>query len=859
MTMRNETENKIWSAMNIMRSAIFLKSVDSQTIVALIGALLLLKKEGKLHLENNIKEKVGETTAQGEYVVACLDLDLLSTMAGNGVKVWQEKGIFNRCLLCRFTGNDLLDKVILDIFYKTRSLEDTYLIELVDSGNLAVDDYGQAFDSAISSLSPNRRESGEYTQPKEIGILSNRLMTGHYQNVYDPFGGLMSFAIDMDSYDHFDGAEINSRVWQLGIIRLALYGKLDKVTYVNKDMVDWPQKKYDAIVSLPPFMGRMASADGHERPIFTEEYLLSNFLDKTNDKGQMLCFVSLSILRSDRFQSLRKFLTEANVVEKIILLPENLLLNTRVQMAALFLNKEKSSPDFYFVDASDCYEGKPFVNILDVDRVIEACEPSNTNSLQISYEELKSEGWLWDVSYYKAKKAFVVPDGYRGVRLSDIAEPIHLQLADLPKDTPYVRASDLASSPYDYLLDIQKIAKRDAPTRATVVKESSLLLSTVGQLKPSWCEASEESPAYINPNIKAFRIKEKNIHMGYLCLVLSRAYVSFAGATVPHITVSSIMNIHFLLPTKKGQEGYDEQKRLFEEACDSYKLAKAKELGLLDVIDKQKTEYINQVRMRKHDMRPYVRNIKSSEKLLRYYLTHRDEELDFEKEMLNSLDDLAKSVNRLSNLLDHLSDEERFGKPELVNLDKYFHNLQDGKTYKVDYDVDDPALAEYGLPSHEQHSLEEYQDEYGNFSMEKLKADAQKEDIVPIMTTIAPSDLNRLVENIINNAVQHGFTDPENRDYSINISLTVARHNDELMYQIDFADNGKSLPEGMNKERFGLRGEKAGKTAGTGCGGYIIKSIVEHYGGDYDIFSGNGYEGTTVRIYLPITKLEDQD
>ena len=84
MTMRNETENKIWSAMNIMRSATFLKSVDSQTIVALIGALLLLKKEGKLHLENNIKEKVGETTAQGEYVVACLDLDLLSTMAGNG-------------------------------------------------------------------------------------------------------------------------------------------------------------------------------------------------------------------------------------------------------------------------------------------------------------------------------------------------------------------------------------------------------------------------------------------------------------------------------------------------------------------------------------------------------------------------------------------------------------------------------------------------------------------------------------------------------------------------------------------------------------------------------------------------------
>ena len=107
--------------------------------------------------------------------------------------------------------------------------------------------------------------------------------------------------------------------------------------------------------------------------------------------------------------------------------------------------------------------------------------------------------------------------------------------------------------------------------------------------------------------------------------------------------------------------------------------------------------------------------------------------------------------------------------------------------------------------------------------------------------------------------MQHGFTDPENSHYSININLTVARHNGEPMYQIDFADNGKSLPEGMNKERFGLRGEKAGKTGGTGCGGYIIKSIVEHYGGDYDIFSISGHKGTTVRIYLPISKFEDQD
>ena len=70
------------------------------------------------------------------------------------------------------------------------------------------------------------------------------------------------------------------------------------------------------------------------------------------------------------------------------------------------------------------------------------------------------------------------------------------------------------------------------------------------------------------------------------------------------------------------------------------------------------------------------------------------------------------------------------------------------------------------------------------------------------------------------------------------------------MYQIDFRNNGKPLPDGMNKMRYGIKGEKAGQTAGTGLGGSVVKSIVEHYKGDYDVFMDG--EWTVVRVYLPI-------
>lgn len=110
-----------------------------------------------------------------------------------------------------------------------------------------------------------------------------------------------------------------------------------------------------------------------------------------------------------------------------------------------------------------------------------------------------------------------------------------------------------------------------------------------------------------------------------------------------------------------------------------------------------------------------------------------------------------------------------------------------------------------------------------------------------------------MVENIVSNSVNHGFTDPEREDYNICNTLSFdAKRN---MFVIDFVDNGKPLPVGMDKERYGLKGEKAGATAGTGLGGSIVKEIVKHYGGDYDLFSND--RGTTVRIWLPLAKTEE--
>ena len=127
---------------------------------------------------------------------------------------------------------------------------------------------------------------------------------------------------------------------------------------------------------------------------------------------------------------------------------------------------------------------------------------------------------------------------------------------------------------------------------------------------------------------------------------------------------------------------------------------------------------------------------------------------------------------------------------------------------------------------------------------------ARAKDNLPLFVEIAHVDFQRMVDNIIENARKHGFTDSSRKDYFIGVDLSLNMEGN--MYQIDFNNNGNPLPDGMTKERFGIRGEKAGLTGGTGSGGYIIKSIVTHYGGDYDVFTKDGV--TTIRIYLPIAK-----
>lgn len=268
------------------------------------------------------------------------------------------------------------------------------------------------------------------------------------------------------------------------------------------------------------------------------------------------------------------------------------------------------------------------------------------------------------------------------------------------------------------------------------------------------------------------------------------------------------------------------------------------ELG--DKVQTMKTEYINEVRMRKHDMRPHMKQLNSSKNLMQHYIDNMSTLDDVQIHLNHQLTRFGDALRHLSDIIVHLSDEEKFGEPERFPIIEHLQGLiteYNRNGYNITFNYKEDKAKDYLKNKIEYYldNIKEFETEKGNYPFPLHFSYA----------LISPLDFDRMVQNIIENARTHGFTDASKADYKIWINLDIDEKRD--MYQIDFSNNGQPLPEGMTKARYGMKGEKAGRYAGTGSGGYIVKSIVNHYRGDYDIFCKEGI--TTVRILLPIATI----
>ena len=184
-------------------------------------------------------------------------------------------------------------------------------------------------------------------------------------------------------------------------------------------------------------------------------------------------------------------------------------------------------------------------------------------------------------------------------------------------------------------------------------------------------------------------------------------------------------------------------------------------MGLQEVINQMKADYINEVRARKHDMKTPMTQLRNTLTLIKELVGDIPEE--YACRLNKYVERQQKAMNVLSDIVTHIADEDKFATPEIVDIEsvlKSFETTTD--RYVIEYHRDNASLLEAGIET------------------PRLR--------------IGKVDFVRLSQNIISNAIRRGFV-KDNAEYALNITLSVEKD----FFVIDFSNNGEPLPEGMDR------------------------------------------------------------
>ncbi len=809
-----------------------------------------------LYLAKTRKLRVVDNYEGNGLVLARLDVEMLGS--GKLRKEWNDSGVFSRFVLADV--DDKLRNIIEKIDYeeltsrfenesfKIKQWEPAYLVEVAETFMSLSDEWFQENTSWASQQILVRsqrgfgRAIGGFYQPNEITCLVASLLDAEEGSVYNPYAGVCSYGVAIGSKVKYIGQEI-SECYTIGLLNLLLNGKNNVEVEQSDSVSNWlaERQSFEYIVATPPINAHCDS------PYKTMD---NDFLVRSAECCERKAIgVYPSSFTYNKCVDIERFVSQ-DLIESVILLPENLFLSTAIPLAIIVVNKQKSTEGkIRFVDASECYVKDVRLNILNHKDVLDLCKSCQNIRGKVAIipnEEVIENGCILFPRQYTVSCEIEVPVGYRKVRLGDVVNLYHGDNHEYDGQTgTLVTVSDLSSDWCNCEIDRSCLANGIVSRDYNKLTCDAVLVSSIRDFKPSIVRAREEEPVFIKRNIIAI-IPNPGIMLEFICMTIAKLKKDSYVFTTPTICKTWLKEVVIALPDLETQ-----QVSAYAEARNSTLMAKAREMGLQEIIEQMKSDYVNEIRSRKHDMMPHLRQLSSACDNIDYYLSNKDSfsQVDFICGMKEEVFNQKNAIESLTAILKIFSREDRFGTPEVVNIDEYLMNHYfDGTNYTVDYDTDYEALAEYGFDIPEELRNPHIDVVNGRIVWGK----PEKDYVEGANVLIAKDDLHRLFDNIINNAIKHGFTEPNRGDYYIFTTLSI---DPKLgMFQIDISNNGSPLPKGLDKLRYGLKGEKAGSTAGTGEGGYIVKSIVEHYKGDYDIFSTNSGETeiTTVRVLLPI-------
>lgn len=740
---------------------------------------------------------------------------------------------------------------------------------LYANGKLAFD---SLFDIATTHLNVS-------VLPTEICslVFNNPLMfpsIDEGEDVYLPFAGLSDFAVTKPN-QKFVGEELDQFVWALGEVRNFFYNTNASIACDNGM---GKSTKHKNIIAVPPFglRGEMSI-----------ENIVKTLFDRLEVGGTMLICVPTGFLfNQGQTNTLRRMLIEKHALRQVCLFPSNLLKNTSIPFALLTVDnwgdskfydfegktydRTQESYDVRFVDyTSFVRDNRKYGKLYKLD--IEAIHDAEiTSGVKILMNEkqssrfsiyvnstdlLSSKGVCLNPKFYLVNNELVetLQPNEKLVPLHDVvvrynSEEAAFDAYDACKriaNARIINISDLSNNILKWKSDFLNLEIDDISDGAYRVLDRGnlLLVSEIGkELKPTIFKITGGNQFVAGKYVLPLAVKKKNIvSLEYLQCQFSQEYFIKQVDAIRYIDNGMpTFNYANFLQCKIKIVGYDEHpyKTLQLQTEEVHRIREQVSQNLLEQLDaenealrdSQHNDYVILLRARKHAMGQVLNAIDPGLDLILNKIQQCPLSCDtiVSKKSgttaLYQLEKLRKQLDILISMTNNLTDEHQYGTPEVVSVNDFILNYVASSLYENFRFETDQLTNNSGVTQH-------------NFNID-----------------IAPSDLTKVMNNIITNANVHGFTQND-CDYIIRILTEETQLCQKDAVKITIVNNGNPLPKGFDEERvFAIEQSSSGSS---GLGGWEIKKIIEYYGGEVHIEnnSGEDTDGFTVAyvITLPLT------
>lgn len=710
-------------------------------------------------------------------------------------------------------------------------------------------DFGDFFNDLLNSIisSKGKREGEFSSQPKELTeLMLSFIPKKDLVSIYNPFSGYASLGINLPIDSSYLGQELNRKVWAFSKLRLMINKVKNSFEIDNVNVFDsWANdesassnsgfislsttaSKFDFIVSTPPFNLKLPyyeqnfkTSSNYFSPNNANSYIIHEcFKRLKSDGGKAVLALSNSFLFSENIleKKLKEFLIQNHFVEMVISLPSGILNYTSIPFNLLILSNTTNKVLPTFIDASNCFiEISKSSKILDLEKIYSILSSENAFKRQVQINEIAQNDFsLIPARYLNQIARLELEPGYKLVKLGDLVSSIPKIKAETDLNIKYLRIRDLSDNILSYAktfddLEETSLSDSSVKTASLLAKESLLVSLRWKTLKPTFYTSSNASVFYPSNDILALKVNEKLVDLDYLILELEKEYVlrqienERKGATIPYISKEKLLSIQIKVPSLVEQQKTDV--KIVKEALIKSKL---KELGLEEQFSQLKKEQLEDLSLKKHNIMQHLNNVQSSIDSLSIFMKTNDGILDAKSIIYPKLGTtvqkrfelLSESLKEAIYFVDNITNEINFQKAEYLNISELINSsiekgIQNDQLFEISFFIDEDSFIN------------------------------EEETIVP-MIKFSKSDFEELYNNILQNAIVHGFSDTS-RKYKLAIELKFDQELNKIV--ISFSNNGKPFPKGM-AERYQIKGEKAGSTGNKGIGSWKTVEIAKHFGAE---------------------------